>query len=177
MSLSHFAQWQAWSQFATCWFWMRGQGRVASRLSDGNARREIITVRGQSSPRNKGGGYTLAGRSGGGGSIFWKTRDIGLPSYSNNLSTVMSDLAGFHRENIFNGGFCNLAKVWTLNPQCKPIYVHLFSVFFFSKLPPDWFGANIGNSVVDPDPHHLGNLDLDPHQGDLPYLHPDPYQI
>jgi hypothetical protein len=34
-------------------------------------------------------------------------------------------------------------------------------------------------SVVDPDPHHLGNLDLDPHQGDLPYSypHPDPYQI
>ncbi len=30
---------------------------------------------------------TLAGRRGGGGSIFWKTRDIGLPSYRNNLST------------------------------------------------------------------------------------------
>jgi hypothetical protein len=38
-------------------------------------------------PPNKGGGYTLAGRRGGWGSIFWKTRDIGLPSYSNNLST------------------------------------------------------------------------------------------
>jgi hypothetical protein len=24
-----------------------------------------------------------------GGSIFWKTRDIGLPSYSNYLSTIM----------------------------------------------------------------------------------------
>ncbi len=33
---------------------------------------------------------TLAGRRGGGGSIFWKTRDIGLPYYSNNLSTVAS---------------------------------------------------------------------------------------
>jgi hypothetical protein len=32
------------------------------------------------SPRNKGG-------EGGGGSIIWKTRDIGLVSYSNNLST------------------------------------------------------------------------------------------
>ncbi len=36
-----------------------------------------------SSPRNKGGGYT---QSPGGerdrGSIFWKTREIGLPSYS-----------------------------------------------------------------------------------------------
>ncbi len=36
-------------------------------------------------PPNKGGWYTLVGRRG--GSIFWKTRDIGLPSYSNNLST------------------------------------------------------------------------------------------
>ncbi len=33
-----------------------------------------------SSPRTKGGGYTLAGRCG--GSIFWKTPDIGLASYS-----------------------------------------------------------------------------------------------
>jgi hypothetical protein len=29
---------------------------------------------------------TLAGQRGGGGSIFWKTRDIKLPSYNNNLS-------------------------------------------------------------------------------------------
>ncbi len=35
-----------------------------------------------SSPRNKGGGYTLAGGRGGWGSIFWKTREIGLLSYS-----------------------------------------------------------------------------------------------
>ncbi len=38
-----------------------------------------------SSPRTKGGGYTLAGRGGdggGGGSIFRKTPDIGLASYS-----------------------------------------------------------------------------------------------
>ena len=34
-----------------------------------------------------GGEDTLAGRRGGGGSIFWKTRDIGLLSYINNLST------------------------------------------------------------------------------------------
>ncbi len=38
-----------------------------------------------------GGGRTHAlGGEGGGGSIFWKTRDIGLPSYSNNLSTSPS---------------------------------------------------------------------------------------
>jgi hypothetical protein len=36
-----------------------------------------------SSPRTKGGGYTLAWWLGvGGGSIFWKTPDIGLASYS-----------------------------------------------------------------------------------------------
>ncbi len=28
------------------------------------------------------------GGEGDGGSIFWKTREIGLPSYSNNLSTI-----------------------------------------------------------------------------------------
>jgi hypothetical protein len=36
-----------------------------------------------------GGEDTLAWRRGGGGSKFWKTRDIGLPSYSNNLSTPL----------------------------------------------------------------------------------------
>jgi hypothetical protein len=34
-----------------------------------------------------GGEDTLAGRRGG-VSIFWKTKDIGLPSYSNFLSTL-----------------------------------------------------------------------------------------
>jgi len=33
-------------------------------------------------PNPKTGGHTLAGRWGGGGSIFWKTPDIGLASYS-----------------------------------------------------------------------------------------------
>ncbi len=91
-----------------------GGGRLAHRAglphSEAEARREIITVRGQSYclssskiltphpplhpcecvlPRNKSGGYTFPGRRGGGvGSIFWKTRDIGLPSYRNNLSTL-----------------------------------------------------------------------------------------
>jgi hypothetical protein len=42
-------------------------------------------------PAFVGGEDTLAGRREGWGiniSIFWKTIDIGLPSYSNNLSTV-----------------------------------------------------------------------------------------
>ncbi len=68
-------------------------------------RREIITIRGQSfqnidppppsppgecvPPRLCCGGRTHSqGGEGGGGSIFWKTRDIGLASYSNNLSTL-----------------------------------------------------------------------------------------
>ncbi len=72
-------------------------------------RREIITVRGQSyfsrlpiywppiplsarrvcpPPATKAGGTQSPGGEGDGGSIFWKTREIGLPSYSNNLSTV-----------------------------------------------------------------------------------------
>jgi hypothetical protein len=37
------------------------------------------------SPRTKGGGYTThsPGGEGGGGTIFWKTPDIGLASYTN----------------------------------------------------------------------------------------------
>jgi hypothetical protein len=33
-------------------------------------------------PKAGGAHYTLAGRWGGGGSVFWKTPDIGLASYS-----------------------------------------------------------------------------------------------
>jgi hypothetical protein len=39
-------------------------------------------------PPTKAGGTHSPGGEGDGGSIFWKTRDIGLPSYSNNLSTA-----------------------------------------------------------------------------------------
>jgi hypothetical protein len=39
-------------------------------------------------PPTKAGGTYSPGGEGGEGSIFWKTREIGLPSYSNNLSTV-----------------------------------------------------------------------------------------
>jgi hypothetical protein len=44
--------------------------------------------------------YTLAGREGGGGSIFWKTRDIGLGSYSNNLSTALIIKGYFYKRSI-----------------------------------------------------------------------------
>ncbi len=39
-------------------------------------------------PATKAGGTHSPGGEGGGGSIFCKTKDIGLASYSNNLSTV-----------------------------------------------------------------------------------------
>jgi hypothetical protein len=42
-------------------------------------------------PPTKAGGTHSPGGEGGGESIFWKTRDIGLASYSNNLSTKDSE--------------------------------------------------------------------------------------
>jgi hypothetical protein len=40
-------------------------------------------------PQQRRGVHTRRAERGvGGGSILWKTRDIGLPSYSNNLSTL-----------------------------------------------------------------------------------------
>jgi hypothetical protein len=47
----------------------------------------LSTRRMCSPPATKAGGTHLPGGEGGGGSIFWKTQDIGLASYSNNLST------------------------------------------------------------------------------------------
>jgi hypothetical protein len=44
-------------------------------------------------PPNKGGGTHLPGGEGG-GSIFWKTRDIGLPSYSNDHSAEHTQVVG-----------------------------------------------------------------------------------
>jgi hypothetical protein len=77
-------------------------------------RREIVTVRGQSyvsslpkylplhpplrprvcpPPTTKAGGTHSPGGEGGWGSIFWKTRDIELASYSNNFSTHIGHVA------------------------------------------------------------------------------------
>jgi hypothetical protein len=42
-----------------------------------------------SSPPTKAGGTHSPSGEGGGGSIFWKTRDKGLPSYSNNISMLV----------------------------------------------------------------------------------------
>jgi hypothetical protein len=55
-------------------------------------------------PATKAGGTHSPGGEGGGGSIFWKTRDIGLASYSNNLSTVKADSGiGSHTQWFFFG--------------------------------------------------------------------------
>jgi hypothetical protein len=73
-------------------------------------------------PPNKGGGYILAGRRGGWGrgSIFWKTRDIGLPSYSNNLSThtPKEDLSSLHTPFV-------LLYTRMLDPCCFMILINL----------------------------------------------------
>jgi hypothetical protein len=48
---------------------------------------------GECVPPALGGGHTRRAERGVGGQyfVFWKTRDIGLPSYSNNLSTHESN--------------------------------------------------------------------------------------
>ncbi len=55
-----------------------------------------------------GGGTHSPGEEGGGGLIFWNTRDIGLPSYSNNLSTGQWDIRGGEKDSgtgeKWNGG-------------------------------------------------------------------------
>jgi hypothetical protein len=56
--------------------------RAVSASSELLTPNPLSTQASVSSPRTKGGGYTLAGRWGGWGSIFRKTPDIGLASYS-----------------------------------------------------------------------------------------------
>jgi hypothetical protein len=76
-----------------------------------------------SSPRNQGG-YTLSpGGEGTGGSIFWKMRDIGLPSYSNNLSTWISICKKFvHPIPLLMKTFFLLF--------IKPVVLGIFTIFF-----------------------------------------------
>jgi hypothetical protein len=68
------------------------------------------------------------GGEGRGGSIFWKTRDIGLPSYSNNLSTPSP----------FQGCFLGLGRhsVGTPSAQyCTYIGTHRMSKYLFLTTP------------------------------------------
>ncbi len=95
-------------QISTTWSPSPTWGMTPSRLSMDPCRHKVLTYieyravsgvfrtigpppplypESVSSPRPKGGGYTLTGRWGGGGSIFRKTPDIGLTSYSM-ISTV-----------------------------------------------------------------------------------------
>jgi hypothetical protein len=102
------------------------------RKMRGDICREIITVRGQSyvslfqninspptSPPGEcvppafvgGGGHTRRAERGMGGSIFWKTRDIGVSYYSNNLSTDLSEVGFCELFTVFYGGFPTFAFV------------------------------------------------------------------
>jgi hypothetical protein len=88
-----------------------------------------------------GGGTHSPGGEGGGGSIFWKTRDIGLPSYSNNLSTLTKLSPGgnydviyklfLRRESLVSdipAGYVNIEKFFMVH------FLRLSTVFtFFNK--------------------------------------------
>jgi hypothetical protein len=67
-----------------------------------------------SSSKILGGRTHSPGGEGGGGSIFWKTRDIGLPSYSNNLSILSHPMhAPFRHFFLFEGIYgCELHGKW-----------------------------------------------------------------
>jgi hypothetical protein len=72
-----------------------------------------------------GGGTHSPGGEGDGGSIFWKARDIGLPSYSNNLSTIRTETS--YKRSIF----WSCTQQLTLPPHpsyciCKQKFEHLF---------------------------------------------------
>jgi hypothetical protein len=83
------------------------------------------------SPAPKAGGYTLAGRWGGWGSIFWKTPDIGLASY-NNLSTVRV------LERLSTLGLEDLQESNTsLESACEREY---FWIRVFTLINPIWIG-------------------------------------
>ncbi len=71
-----------------------------------------------SSTRTKGGGgvgYTLAWRWGGGGSIFRKTPDIGLASYSIMLLWINHSLSALH----FDHGLNRCCSILHRNPTTK----------------------------------------------------------
>ncbi len=58
------------------------------------------------------------------GSIFWKTRDIGLASYSNNLSTSLPILASREGERIMIGFVMEAAcgyNVYVLSKKYQPL--------------------------------------------------------
>ncbi len=142
-------------------------------LGDVPLRREIITVSGQSyvsrlpkywrptplsarrgdcvPPAFVGGGRTHSpGGEGGGGSIFWKTRDIGLPSYSNNLFTfpwcrlhnIISSVAGMRK-------IVSLARDFATRREAFRIEHHTITLCK---------GLKVWRSVGDPDPHKMSRI-------------------
>jgi hypothetical protein len=69
-------------------------------------------------PATEAGGTKSPAREGNGGSIFWKTRDTGLPSYSNNLSTCRTKRAP-HRSSL------------RLSVRCLCAFSHLPCLLWF----------------------------------------------
>ncbi len=75
-----------------------------------------------SSPRTKGGGYTLAGQWGGGGSIVRKTPDIGLASYNIIPLRVCTNAAeNAERKPPFNLNSVLLDKCFQSNKYCRVV--------------------------------------------------------
>jgi hypothetical protein len=68
-------------------------------------------------PPQRRGVHTRRAERGGGGSIFWKTRNIGWPSYSNNLSTIVTI------------DFCDSSNFSFLNPVSQELLLDIFVLF------------------------------------------------
>ncbi len=94
----------------------------------------------------------LPGGEGGGGSIFWKRRDIGLASYSNNLSTVsLVKTANFAWIFVYRQCLTE-CPTWSF----KVSYVYFNFVLFFSspnkiasswRTHPKWIKYNHGEQI------------------------------
>ncbi len=77
---------------------------------------------GECEPRLCCGGRTHSpGGEGGGGSIFLKTRDIGLASYSNNLSTFMPIVNEREKSSVVDPAAMDPRYFGRLDPDLKRI--------------------------------------------------------
>ncbi len=77
--------WICWSAWGTEYIFYRKSNPISLRLPKYWPPNSPFRPASLSSPRNKGGGggvHTHRAERWMGGSIFWKTREIGLPSYS-----------------------------------------------------------------------------------------------
>ncbi len=131
------------SRLLVCWRQRVGIVQLENKIIR-SMRREVITVRGQSNvwrlpppsppgvcvlptptpPTKAGGTHTRRAERDGGGSIFWKTRDIGLPTYSNNLSTGQCIVRGRGQ------------SIWYLPFKGTVSRDFLLLFFFLNQFPP-----------------------------------------